>query len=212
MEPRRCRSCDVSFQPKREDHFFCSGKCVAKFYRDHPNPELIHADLPHDRPKTCEFCGLPYRINAYADRGGKRIPKYCSARCKQAAYRQRGMNAQDQARRRYEQEQRDQARERDERRQQQQRQQQEQANRSHENFEQAWERARQRQQNASSDGHCASKLEQAAAILGIDPMADGSTIKSAYRKLMKHWHPDINHSPEALDMSKRINWAYEYMK
>jgi hypothetical protein len=212
METRQCRTCYVSFEPKRADHFFCSGKCVAKFYRDNPNPEQIHTDLPHDRPKTCEWCGVPYSVNAYADRGGQRTPKYCSGKCKQAAYRHRGMSAQDQARRRYEQDQRDQARERDQARRQRQEQQQEQSRRADEQFRRQWEQARQRQQQARSGGHRASKLEQAAAILGIDVMADKQTIKSAYRKLMKHWHPDLNHSPEALEMSKQINWAYEYMK
>jgi hypothetical protein len=209
METRECRQCYVPFEMKREDHFFCSGKCVAAFYRAHPNPEHIHADLPHDKPHVCEHCGLPYHVNAYAERGGARAPKYCSGKCKQAAYRARGLGTQEQARRRYEQEQRDQARQRDQERQRQQR---DQSERAEDQFRRAWEEAQRRQRSNHGANGRPSKLEEAAAILGIDPTADSATIKAAYRKLMKHWHPDLNHSPEALDMSKKINWAYEYMK
>lgn len=209
METRQCRQCDVSFEIKREDHFFCSGKCVAAFYRANPNPESIHADLPHDKPHVCEQCGLPYHVNAYAERGGARAPKYCSGKCKQAAYRARGLGTQEQARRRYEQAQRDEARARDQERQ---RQHDEQSRRAEDQFHRAWERSRERARQNTQGAAPRSKLEQAAAILGIDPMSDKHTVKTAYRKLMKHWHPDLNHSPEALEMSKKINWAYEYMK
>lgn len=36
-------------------------------------------------------------------------------------------------------------------------------------------------------------------------------IKSAYRALMKKYHPDINKTPEAADMSKKIIAAYRYL-
>lgn len=89
MSSRQCRHCSMVFRPSREDHYFCSGKCVAAYYRLHPNPEDIHADLPRDIPCVCDTCGSPFDINAYADRSGQRVPKFCSSKCRQKAYRDR---------------------------------------------------------------------------------------------------------------------------
>jgi len=36
-------------------------------------------------------------------------------------------------------------------------------------------------------------------------------LKSAYRKLAKQYHPDINKAPEALQIMKEINTEYEYL-
>ena len=45
-------------------------------------------------------------------------------------------------------------------------------------------------------------------ILGVDKTATHDEIRSAYRKLSKQWHPDLNHSPEAKDKFAEINEAY----
>lgn len=209
---RTCRMCDVPFEQKRTDHFFCSGKCVAAFYRKFPNPENIHADLPHDKPHVCEECGLPYNVNAYAERGGARAPKYCSPACKQRAYRKRGMNPQEQAQRRYQQQQREDAQRRDQDRQ---RQRTEDARRERERSERSWREHAEREQqrrNGQARRQYPSKMAECAAILGVAIDADKATIKAAYRRLMKQYHPDVNKSAEALEMSKKINAAYEYMK
>jgi len=194
---RTCRMCDVPFEAKRDDHYFCSGKCVAAFYRKFPNPENIHAGLPHDKPHVCERCGLPYNVNAYAERGGQRKPKYCSNACKQAAYRERGQTVQEQARRRYEQTQRDDAQRRQREREEEQRQR---------------ERARQQEQHRRTRSSNHNRFEQACEILGIPTNHDKAAVKVAYRAMMKRWHPDTNKSPDAIEMAKKINWAYEYLK
>lgn len=46
-------------------------------------------------------------------------------------------------------------------------------------------------------------------VLGVKKDATKDEIRSAYRKLSKKWHPDINHSPEAKEKFTEINEAYE---
>lgn len=46
-------------------------------------------------------------------------------------------------------------------------------------------------------------------ILEVSTNADTSEIKSAYRKLARKYHPDVNKSPEAIEMFKEITAVYE---
>lgn len=49
-------------------------------------------------------------------------------------------------------------------------------------------------------------------ILGVEPTDDENTIKQAYKKLVKRWHPDVNNnSIESRQMMKDINEAYEVL-
>ncbi|MFY0651511.1 MAG: DnaJ domain-containing protein [Cyclobacteriaceae bacterium] len=47
--------------------------------------------------------------------------------------------------------------------------------------------------------------------LGLRPGATKSQIKSAYRKLSKRYHPDVNKSPEAHEQFIAINEAYRFL-
>ncbi len=46
-------------------------------------------------------------------------------------------------------------------------------------------------------------------ILGVDKNADDNTIKKAFRRLAKQYHPDANPNPSAEAKFKEINEAYE---
>ena len=48
-------------------------------------------------------------------------------------------------------------------------------------------------------------------ILGVERGADEKEIKSAYRKLAKKYHPDINKAPDAEQKYKDVNEAYEVL-
>jgi len=49
------------------------------------------------------------------------------------------------------------------------------------------------------------------AILGVEKTANAEDIKSAYRKLAKEFHPDINKAPGAEEKFKEISEAYEVL-
>lgn len=53
--------------------------------------------------------------------------------------------------------------------------------------------------------------EEAYMILGIGSNSSSDEIKSAYRKLARIWHPDINKSPNAEAEFKKISEAYEIL-
>ena len=46
-------------------------------------------------------------------------------------------------------------------------------------------------------------------ILGVDKNASKDEIKSAFRKMARQWHPDINKAPEAAAKFKELGKAYE---
>lgn len=48
-------------------------------------------------------------------------------------------------------------------------------------------------------------------VLGVDRSADADTLRKAYRKLAKEWHPDVNKNPRAEQRFKEINGAYEVL-
>ncbi len=48
-------------------------------------------------------------------------------------------------------------------------------------------------------------------ILGVDRSSTDAQVKSAYRKLARKYHPDVNKSSDAVDKFKDINEAYEVL-
>ncbi len=48
-------------------------------------------------------------------------------------------------------------------------------------------------------------------LLGIKENASDDEIKQAYKRQMKKWHPDINKSDDAINMSSKINEAKEVL-
>lgn len=68
--------------------------------------------------------------------------------------------------------------------------------------------------------HPKENVDEAYKVLGVDPSDDMDTIKKAYRKLVKKYHPDIIKSQgkddaymqEATEKTQEINQAYELIK
>jgi len=48
-------------------------------------------------------------------------------------------------------------------------------------------------------------------LLQVDRRASPEVIEVAYRRLAKKYHPDLNRSPDALDMMKKLNYAYQIL-
>jgi molecular chaperone DnaJ len=48
-------------------------------------------------------------------------------------------------------------------------------------------------------------------VLGVPKSADEGAIKSAYRRLARQFHPDVNKEPDAEERFKEINEAYEIL-
>lgn len=49
-------------------------------------------------------------------------------------------------------------------------------------------------------------------VLGVEPSADEKTIKTAYRKLARQYHPDVNKDAGAEDKFKEVAEAYDVLK
>lgn len=203
---RYCRQCGTRFSYTRDDQQFCSPKCVAQFYRDNPNPEYIHAANMDEFWHDCEYCHTSYFVNGYAQRGGKRAPKYCSVKCKQAAYRVRKQEVQDQAARRNSGNV---------------------GNKSSGNGQSSSQRnaappppppSGNRRAGAGSFKYVGTSrrteaaLDEALRILGLSHKVGKLELKKAYIAMISHWHPDRNPDPEAMEWSKAINWAYDYLQ
>jgi len=56
------------------------------------------------------------------------------------------------------------------------------------------------------------KYQDYYKILGVDRNADEATIKKAYRKLARKFHPDMNKDSAAEEKFKEVNEAYEVLK
>jgi molecular chaperone DnaJ len=49
------------------------------------------------------------------------------------------------------------------------------------------------------------------AVLGVERDADAETIKKAYRRLARQYHPDVNSEPGAAERFKEVSHAYEVL-
>ncbi len=56
------------------------------------------------------------------------------------------------------------------------------------------------------------KFKDYYQVLGVKPNATAAEIKSAYRKLARQFHPDVNQDPAAEERFKEINEAHETLK
>ena len=49
-------------------------------------------------------------------------------------------------------------------------------------------------------------------VLGVEKNADLDSIKKAYRKLVRKYHPDVSKDPDAVQKTAEVNEAYETLK
>ncbi|WP_099203583.1 DnaJ domain-containing protein [Miniphocaeibacter massiliensis] len=56
-----------------------------------------------------------------------------------------------------------------------------------------------------------TKYKESCKVLGVPENTDKYEVKTAYRKLAKKYHPDINKSSEATEMFQKVNSAYEFL-
>jgi len=192
MNDRYCKQCGTRFTPSRDDHYFCSPKCVAAWYRANDNPAYVHAANYGAHWHTCEHCGVDFTVNDYAERSGARVPKYCSNKCKQAAYRARGKDTQQQAARRQNEPKSTPPP----------------SSQKHTPPQDLpiWKYVGTRAK------HSQPAMSDAYAILGVLSSATDAQIRAAYLAKISEWHPDRNSSPYATLWSQAINWAYDYVK
>lgn len=59
---------------------------------------------------------------------------------------------------------------------------------------------------------CFMEFKDYYQILGVDPAADSKDIKTAYRKLARKYHPDMNPEAGAEEKFKEVAEAYEVLK
>lgn len=68
--------------------------------------------------------------------------------------------------------------------------------------------------NSGTSLHMSSRGSPEAdfySVLGVDRNADGRTIKSAYRKKAKQFHPDANPGKDTTEQFQEVNRAYEVL-
>jgi hypothetical protein len=223
---RKCPICYEKFTTKREDGIFCSDRCAAQWARDEGyKRQRFHVEKDEWIKKNCAQCNTIFSYNEYAKRTGARVPQYCSNRCRQAAYRERkaaegrtagytghwddarndkasgdtetarAWNTQEQQKN--EQESKEKVR-----------------NEEHEKHTQSKRNkgtSQSEQNKGTSHGTIDArwKSKDAYVILGVTYLTPMEKIQSAWKKLLRTYHPDISKEPNASEIAKAINWAWD---
>src|SRR5262249_23198274 len=65
--------------------------------------------------------------------------------------------------------------------------------------------------SATLPSNMAVEFKDYYRILGVDRKADDKTIKSAFRRLARKYHPDVDKTKDATERFKEINEAYEVL-
>lgn len=224
---KKCEQCGIGFEHTRTDARWCTPRCAAQYARDHGEfRDRTHEEKPYAHVKECAHCGIGFAYNDYADKGGKRVPQYCSNKCRQAAYRARKGAAAgytghwDDARNdkkteegktkarteRQKQDDQDAARE--------------QKRREEDRYKRTYDyndpRAKHTSRNTPPK-HTSPKGDRWSSkdpyiVLGVTYLLSKAEMKRAYMKLMKEYHPDISKHPDALRISKAVNAAWDKLK
>lgn len=220
-----CGNCGNPFKAARGDAKFCSDRCAAAWARNAGyHREDIHQAKEEWINKNCEECGTIFRYNEYALRGGQRVPKFCSNKCRQANYRARKA-AQGQpagftgnwhdARN----DKTDTSAPGEEPK-----------TRHHKGTSQntgerkAGGKTYKFEQDEPDKGTSRGstykgtsqppldsrwKSKDAHEVLGVTYLTPLEKIKAAWKKLLRTYHPDVSKDPNAAQICKKINWAWD---
>jgi len=215
-DTRHCKNCYANLKDDvRADAVFCTPRCAAQWARDMGEYRTrTHAEKEETSRKPCEHCGAGFWYNEYAQRGGKRVPQYCSNKCRQAAYRARKGAAAgytghwDDARNDKTKGERTERQKQDE--------QDAKGYKSKKDTSQGAGQKKDTSRDKTGDkdtsqyAHFFSK--DPYIVLGVTYLNSKAEIKKAYMKLIIEWHPDRNKLPEALRISQCINAAWDKLK
>lgn len=205
-----CRNCGQKFKSKRNDAQFCSDRCAAAWARNAGyHREDIHAAKEEWINKNCEECGTIFSYNEYAMRTGQRVPKFCSNKCRQAAYRARkaakgeyvgytghwtdARNDKTDTSAPGE----------------------EPKKRTSKGTSQKTGNDKGTSQESSNKGTSQTppdarwKSKDVYVILGVTYLTPVAEIKKAWKKLLRTYHPDVSKDPNAAEICKKINWAWD---
>jgi len=193
-----CLYCSEGFEPDRSDAKFCSERCKAAYFRN-CGATGTHADLERFKSKHCEYCGHTFWFNAYGDRSVKRIPTYCTDRCRVAAWRVRKASARQRERTA------------------------EQEPRSWERAQRNQREARQEEPRQRTAGFRTGDFRDTLTVprrwseadakiwLGVPFNADKAECAKVWRELNKKYHPDQN-AGSVWPHLVHVNAAYDYLK
>jgi len=164
----RCLHCDKVRYDGRPDQMFCDNVCRAAYYREH-GASGSHAPRYRIHSMRCEHCGEWTDYNDYANRGGKRKKKYCSDKCRQAAYRAK----RKEGAKGYTHKERESAR------------------------ENSRERAKTGSKTRGSSNSRWNSREW-WVVIGVDRFSSYETARKAWRELCKKHHPDLGGNVEEM--------------
>lgn len=205
-----CGNCGKTYKSKRHDSMFCTDRCAAAWARNAGyHREDIHAAKEEWINKNCEECGTIFSYNEYAMRGGQRVPKFCSNKCRQAAYvarkKAKGQSAgytghwtdarNDKTDTNAPGE--------------------EPKTRSRKGASQNTESNKGTSQGTENKGTSQQPIDKrwkskdVYEILGVTYLTPVEQIKKAWKKLLRTYHPDVSKDPNAAEICKKINWAWD---
>lgn len=220
-----CRNCGQPFKAARGDAQFCSDRCAAAWARNAGyHREDIHAAKEEWLNKNCEECGTIFRYNEYALRGGQRVPKFCSNRCRQANYRERkAAKGQPAGYTGHWTDARNDKTDTSAPGEEPKKRADKGTSRGYANTEEFWadyERQRKKDDKGTSqETHSKGtsqppldsrwKSKDAYEVLGVTYLTPHDKIKAAWKKLLRTYHPDVSKDPNAAEICKKINWAWD---
>jgi len=220
-----CGNCGQPFKAARADAKFCSDRCAAAWARNAGyHREDIHASKEEWINKNCEECGTIFRYNEYALRGGERVPKFCSNKCRQANYRARkaaqgkpagftgnwndarndktdtsapGEEPKKRSRKGTSQEERWYT--------------PDETAKMKDEEEKVRNEQRAKHHKGTSQPPLDSrwKSKDAYEVLGVTYLTPIEQVKKAWKKLLRTYHPDVSKDPNAAAICKKINWAWD---